>query len=313
MNFHLSFPILPSSFKIQHGNKISLIGSCFSDSMSSHFVNSGFEVNANPFGTVFHPSVIARVISDSMEETDENDLFQRGDLYFSWNAAGKLYGNSSDELKQNILEARSYFRDFLKKCDVLIITFGTAWGYELKSTKKIVANCHKMHADLFEKKLMSVDPELEIWRNLVEKLNRYNPLLKIVFTVSPVRHKKDGLIENNRSKGRLIELVHRLNEITTTNYFPSYEIIIDELRDYRFFKEDRVHPTDEAVNYVWERLEESYFSDHTREIAQKVRQLHVAFDHKSLHPESEDDVVRRERVKVRLKELLRMHPAVYWL
>ncbi len=312
MNFQLKFPIQKSSFQIEYGHKITLIGSCFSDSVSTHFSRSGFEVLSNPFGTIFHPNVIARVLEDSLNGSETVDILQRDDRYFSWDAASKLVGISEIDLKDKFIESRNAFRSFLESSTLFVITFGTAWGYELKSSGKTVANCHKKSSELFEKKLMNVESELVSWQRLIEKLYAVNPELKIVFTVSPVRHKKDGLIENNRSKSRLIELVLRLNETTSTTYFPSYEIIIDELRDYRFFKEDRVHPTDEAVNYVWERFEEVYFSEVSRDLAQKVRQLHAAFAHRSLHPGSTEATRHEDDVNDKFAAMKRAFPAIFW-
>lgn len=311
MDFHLTFPIPPADFEIQHGDPICLIGSCFSDSMSTHFSRSGFDVLSNPFGTLFHPSAIANSIEFALDDTLHPRLFQRSDLFFSWDAASAVFGTSEAEVREKFDAQRSLFAQYLKKAKLVVITFGTAWGYELTETQQIVANCHKMPATHFEKRLMSVEEEIIRWNLLFEKLSLFHPELRIVFTVSPVRHKKDGLVENNLSKARLIELVHRLTGSSGTSYFPAYEIVMDELRDYRFFKEDRVHPTDEAIQYVWNRFEETCFSDATRKLARKVRQLHLSFAHKSLHPDSIETRTHQAAMEEKLKELLREHPGVW--
>lgn len=312
MNFQLNFSIPKSTLEIQHGDKISLMGSCFSDAMHSHFLNAGFEVISNPFGTLFHPNAIADVIESSIDHSKLVNSTQRSDLYFSWDSASNVFGSSDQELNSNVLAARQEYRSYLESTKVLVITFGTAWGYVLKTSGDIVANCHKMPDNLFEKQLMDVNTQLEKWTALIAKIRSFNPELEIIFTVSPVRHRKDGLPENNRSKGRLIELVHLLNEETSTHYFPSYEIVIDELRDYRFFKECRVHPTEEAVQYVWERFGNTFFSKETQELALKVRKLHRTFEHKILHPDSVDSKRHMEVSKKKLLLLGIEHPEIYW-
>jgi hypothetical protein len=319
MDFHLKFAFPSADFKIQHGDRISLLGSCFSDSMQSHFSRSGFDVLSNPFGTIFHPAALANSIEFSLNQSKVPRIFQRGELYFCWDSASVIYGNSETEVRSKLDVQRAVFADYLQSAKCLLVTFGTAWGYELidensslPKDQLVVANCHKMPATHFEKKLMSVANEWSRWQTLILALNAVNPELKIIFTVSPVRHKKDGLIENNQSKARLIELVHRLVESTSAYYFPAYEIVIDELRDYRFFKEDRVHPTDEAVRYVWNRFEETYFSAATQNLAQKVRNLHKLIDHHTLHPASEETRRYVESTKEKLGAVLTEFPDVWW-
>ena len=320
MDFQLPFSIPSSDVRIQHGDRIALLGSCFSDSMQSHFSQSGFDVLSNPFGTIFHPTILANSIEFALMPSKKPRVFQRDELYFSWDGASVIYGKSESEVSAKFDARRTTFEEYLQSAKCLLITFGTAWGYELiagadsvyNEQEGIVANCHKMPATNFQKKLMSVGEEWSRWHSLVLTLKILNPGLNIIFTVSPVRHKKDGLVENNHSKSRLIELVHRLVESTDSHYFPAYEIVIDELRDYRFFKEDRVHPTDEAVRYVWKRFEETYFSASTQELAKNVRQIHLGRAHKSLHPESAESVHHQQATEARLKELMARHPEVHF-
>ncbi len=319
MDFQIPFPIPSSDLRIQHGDRIALLGSCFSDSMKTHFSQSGFDVLSNPFGTIFHPTILANSIEFALITSKEPRILQRDDLYFSWDSANVIFGKSEAEVRAKFEEHRALFADYLLSAKCLLITFGTAWGYELITSDAssamnahgMVANCHKMPGSFFEKKLSFVNKELERWHALISTLKTVNPGLNIIFTVSPVRHKKDGLIENNQSKSRLIELVHRLVVSTDAHYFPAYEIVIDELRDYRFFKEDRVHPTEEAVHYVWNRFEETYFSPTTHQISNTVRQIHLARAHRSLHPESAESVKHQQATEARVKELKAKHPEVF--
>lgn len=312
MNFQLNFPIPKSDLKIKHGDKIALIGSCFSDSMSKHFTKSGFEVVSNPFGTLFHPTALASCLQDVLNDKEHVDVLQRNDLFFSWDSAESLVGSGEQEIIDAVVAKRKEFKEYLKTAKLLVITFGTSWGYHHTELNKVVGNNHKMPASLFTKRLMEVEPELNKWEYIVKRLKGLNSELNVVFTVSPVRHIKDGLVNNNRSKGRLIELVHSVLEEADAEYFPSYEIVVDELRDYRFFKECRIHPNVEAVKYVWNRFEETFCSDETKALSQKVGNLHRTFDHKSIHPDSAESKKHLEVSEEKLAVLKEEYPEIYW-
>ncbi|MFK7784815.1 MAG: GSCFA domain-containing protein [Crocinitomicaceae bacterium] len=312
MNFHLNFPIPKSDLEIKHGDKIALIGSCFSDAMSSHFSKAGFEVLSNPFGTLFHPTVIADCLQNVFNDKEHVDVVERNGLYFSWDSAESLYAPGEDAIMELVVNTRRMLKEYLKTTKLLVITVGTSWGYHHTDLDKIVGNNHKMPAALFTKQLMKAQQESDKWEYIVKRLKRLNPEMHVVFTVSPVRHAKDGLVNNNRSKARLIELVHSVVENSPAEYFPSYEIVIDELRDYRFFKECRVHPTDEAVKYVWERFENTYFSEETQALAKRVRNLHRSLDHRTLHPDSEETKRHLEVTQTKLDLLRKEFPEVWW-
>jgi len=312
MEFHLNFSIPKSTVELKHGDKIALIGSCFSDSMSKQFTKSGFQVASNPFGTLFHPTAMASCLQDVLNDKEHVDVLQRNDLFFSWDSAESVYAKTEQEITDLVIAKRKAFKEYLKSAKLIVITFGTSWGYHHKELDKTVGNNHKMPASLFKRRLMEVDPETNKWQYIVKRLKGLNPELEVVFTVSPVRHVKDGLVDNNRSKARLIELVHSVLEDAEAEYFPSYEIVMDELRDYRFFKECKVHPTDQAVKYVWNRFEETYFNEETQELAKKVRNLHSAFDHRSIHPDSEETRRHLELSQEKLASLKEEFPEVWW-
>jgi hypothetical protein len=310
MEFKLNFDVPQSELQLSHKDSIVLIGSCFSDEMSSYFQKSGFKVESNSFGTIFHPDPIARSLKLSLDDSIKAELFERDGLFFSWSSAGKIYGNSEEELKQEVISRRQKLRTSLKNASVLVVTFGTAWGYRHVELDRVVANCLKAPAKTFQKELSSISNLQEQWNSTIEALKEFNSSLKIIFTVSPVRHKKDGLVENNRSKARLIELVHALTKQEGVSYFPAYEILIDELRDYRFYASDFVHPSKEAVEYVWEKFADFAISPDAMDIAKKVKGLHRELEHKSLYPESAEDKERLERAYQRKEELLRQHPEI---
>jgi len=312
MDFTLHFEIPKAEFSIEHGNEILFIGSCFSDEIASRAKFAGLNVSSNPFGTIFHPSLIARFISESIEYTDSERLLVRDDIHLSWDANSTIYDFSEEALQLKLAKIRADFKGKLLNSKVIYITFGTAGVYKLNNDNQFVANCHKLPSNQFQKELSSVDLLSKEWEETITLMKSINPTLEIVFTVSPVRHSKDGLIENNQSKAILIESIRRLQETTNCSYFPSYEIMIDELRDYRFFKQDRVHPSEEAVDYIWKRFESTYFSDETIDLNAKVIQLRRSFLHKSIHEESIENVSRKENLDVKISSFLNQYENVKW-
>ena len=312
MEFKLNFEIRESLLNLTHKDSIVLIGSCFSDEMAFHFQESGLNVLSNPFGTVFHPMPILNEINASLFKDEDIEVYHFNDLFFSWNASGKIYGHSEDELRLKILNERDELYRTLKEASLLVLTFGTSKGYRNKLLNTMVANCHKAPIGYFQYELSEVQDMYLEWSTLLERLKEFNPGLRIIFTVSPVRHKKDGLIENNQSKARLIELVHQLSEKEGVDYFPSYEILIVELRDYRFYANDLVHPSKEAVRYIWDKFEKCIFSKETQLLSDKVRKILNSERHVSLYPESENDQRRIIQLKEERKLLLEKYPEVYW-
>lgn len=310
--FYLSFSVPSQEHKINHKEPILFLGSCFSDDIAAKAQFNGFKVDSNPFGTVFHPLALGRFLLDCLtKKKTEEFIFQREELFFTFNASTTVYATSQNVLIDTLTELRYNWLEQLKTASHLFVTFGTAWGYEHKESQILVANCHKLPSQQFEKKLTSSNEISEVWKEIVKKLNALNPNLTVCFTVSPVRHVKDGLIENNQSKAILIEAIRGLIENSSANYFPSYEIVMDELRDYRFFKLDRVHPNDEAIEYVWQRFESTYCSDETIELSRKVKHLKLALSHKSLHPESQETSVHKKRVEQLCNEFKAAYPFIF--
>lgn len=309
MKFQLEIPDFKADYNLKHGEGVVLLGSCFSDSMLPHFSSNGFRALSNPFGTIFHPIALGQVLSDAIEQNPQAIAGERDGLWFDWRFSGKFFGDSEEELQSRVQIQLAHCFLELRSARLLVVTFGTAWAYYRKG--HVVGNCHKMPQDEFEKKLSDVDEMLDVWADLLPRILEMNPELQVIFTVSPVRHIKDGLVENNRSKARLVELSHQLSEEFGA-YFPSYEIVTDVLRDYRFFKEDMVHPTDQAVRIVWDHFTESLFNDETKELCKNVHQLNQMIHHKSLHPESKEDQRRVELIAEKKQALLRKNPMIYF-
>lgn len=305
-HFFLNFTIPSSSIQFKHGDGILLTGSCFSDEIANKLKLSGHSVYSNPHGTIFHPSILAFNLMDCLNENKDERIFERDGHFYSWNASTLISGKSEAELQEKLLRLKLEYRQKLETSKVLIVTFGTAWGYELAENQEIVANCHKMPTQLFNKFLSSPYELVQDWILALEQIRAINPDIHIIFTVSPVRHSKDGLIENNLSKARLLEAVHQLCLEENTSYFPSYELVIDVLRDYRFYKEDRVHPNHEAIQFVWEKFEQTYLIKSTIELNRSVEKINKF----AQHIPSGNEEKHHELINTKRKELSDKHSEV---
>lgn len=311
--FFIPFDVPISSFEVKHGDQLLFLGSCFSDEMSRKSVYYGFNVLSNPFGTIFHPEVIARNLKDALNENLNSErTLKRNDLFFSWDASGTVFGYSEKEVTEKINSQKDILKNAILKSKVVYITFGTAWGYRLNESGLLVANCHKVNASSFTKELADVDALENSWLQTIELMQKVNPALNIVFTVSPVRHIKDGLVENNQSKSILIELVRRLKAKQSASYFPSYEIMMDELRDYRFYKKDLVHPSEEAIDYIWNKFQSCYFSSETITLNKTIERYRLADHHKSLYENSQDYIQFKSKIEKEKEVFLSEYKEVVW-
>ena len=305
--FTIDFPIPVSDFNLDLGDKLVFLGSCFSEEISNKFRNAGFDVLSNPFGIIFHPTAIVQILSI---EDFEYTVFERDGLWFSWVASTTIYSTTKEGLISLLIKQRNLLIGFLKEAQCIFITLGTAFEYRLIESNQLTANCHKMPSTLFDKKLTPLQ-ELEAeWQQGIVKIKEYNPSIQIVFTISPVRHIRDGIIENNRSKARLFELVSGL--LNNTSYFPSYEIVIDKLRDYRFYKSDGVHPNELAINYIWEKITKWVFSDDVIKVVKEVEKLRLLFAHRPIHPESISTQKMEQSKNQKLIQFLNQYPTVVW-
>ena len=268
--FYLSFSIPELRPELSHSKGLAFLGSCFSDEIAAKASYTGFHAVSNPVGTVFHPLALERFLSNCFIENPIERLDSVDDRFISWDASSKFCKGNRWGLLTKLTETRKAFKQALGSSSHLFITFGTAWAYVLNEDGMIVSNCHKAPGDRFTKTLTESDEIVRVWIPMIEELNRLMPDLKVVFTVSPVRHIRDGMVQNNQSKAVLLDAVRQICEQTESVYFPSYEIVIDELRDYRFFKQDRIHPSEEAIDYVWSRLVESACTHETNALMEEI-------------------------------------------
>lgn len=263
MNFRTVVPIKKSIDRIGYYDTILSIGSCFAVNISKRLDYYKFQTTSNPFGILFHPLAIEKIINKALKNTffTENDFFQHNNLWHCFDFHSELSQRSIQEIQKVSNEKLTVLNNSLREIDFLFITLGTAWIYE-HHHKGVVANCHKLPQTYFSKRLLSIEEIESCLQSIVQQVKDVNPKLKIVFTVSPVRHLKDGFTENQISKSHLISGLHSLlRKNTCCSYFPSYEIMMDELRDYRFYADDMLHPSEFAVNYIWERFVETFIDD----------------------------------------------------
>lgn len=269
---------------------------------------NGLKCQTNPFGTIFHPIPLGRFIIETINGNFRERGFQNQSEFYSWDASTVISGSTELELNEKLAEMRKEWLVHLSTCKVLFITFGTSWGYWKNDI--VVANCHKRPSNEFSKKLSSTQDIVDFYKVVIETLKEYNPELRIIFTVSPVRHVRDGLIENNQSKSVLIEVIRQLIELYDVQYFPSYEIVVDELRDYRFFSKDRVHPSQEAIDYVWERMMDVFCSENTKGLMKKIESFRKLEQHRPMNMSAEQMIQHKRRISELRMELLKENPEI---
>jgi hypothetical protein len=312
VEFQLKFKIPDINPKISFSDKIIFLGSCFSDEMSLLAKQHGFQVVSNPFGTLFHPLVLAQNILDSLHGNVEVNVAKKNDVYLDYNCSGKVYAMNEAELKKKVIAIRNEFKNDLKNASHLLVTFGTAFAYYLNETQQVVGNCHKQPAQSFTKYLTRIEEIVSKWNEVVMEIKRFNPKIQICFTVSPVRHIKDGLHENNLSKSTLLLAISQLQSASDLSYFPSFELVKDVLRDYRFFKEDLTHPNQQAIQFVWVQFMESFLTSEIKEIAIKVSELKLAKNHRIQYPESEMAKKFVFQLEESRTKLAKEYPEICW-
>jgi hypothetical protein len=288
MDFHLEFSPKPFEVKIKHQHKLLLIGSCFTEQIGSKLANHKFVVLDNPNGILFNPASISKSISSYInnKQYSESDLFYQNECWNSWEHHSRFSNPDKEKCLAVINESQTTAHNFLKQADWLLITLGSAFVYQLDNNE-VVANCHKVPTDKFVKRLLSVTEVFSDLDRMVAETKAFKPNIKIIFTISPVRHLRDGFVENNRSKATLIQAVHQLTEKNENClYFPAYELIIDDLRDYRFFAEDMVHPNYAATNYVWEKFVTTCIDEPSQQLMKEIAIIAAAKNHKPFNPTS---------------------------
>lgn len=310
MKFHLAFTPKPFSTTILHREELFLIGSCFTENIGTKLKQHKFSVIENPHGILFNPISIVQSISSYIENKQytEADLFYQNECWNSWDHHSRFSHPDKVTCLQAINRSQQFAHESILKADWILITVGSAFAYALQNGQ-VVANCHKVPTDKFNKKLLSVAEVETAFKQMLDNLSSVNPYAKIIFTISPVRHLRDGFVENNRSKSTLIQAVHSLVD-THENvfYFPAYELVIDDLRDYRFYAEDMVHPNYAATNYVWEKFVPTCIDASSQQLMAAINLINAAKSHRPFNPSSEQ---HKKFLKINLSNVLQLaqqHP-----
>jgi hypothetical protein len=289
MKFQTEVKIESLNNKINYNYNLLFLGSCFSGNIGNKFSERLFKTLVNPFGVIFNPISIFKLIERAIDRKyfEEDDWIFRNERWLNLDLHSDLSNTDLNEAIHNSNNLIDFVAVFIKNTDYLFLTFGTAWIYEFKYDNKLVANCHKIPQKEFEKRILTVLEIIEYGEKIINKLKILNNKLQIVFTVSPVRHWADGAHNNNLSKSTLHLAINELLKIKDTHYFPSYELVIDQLRDYRFYDRDFVHPNKIATDFVWEKLSEYWIEETTQKEILETEKLIAAANHRPFNQKSE--------------------------
>lgn len=291
MELYTYIHIPKAPFQFSCTEHMMLLGSCFAENIGTRLSEDKFNVDINPFGTLYNPASIAAAVRMLLhpERFTARDLLQHEGVYHSFAHHSRFSSTSETECLENINDRLFASAGEFRKTAYLVVTLGTAYVYRLKSSRKVVANCHKLPEKMFDRSMLSVAEIVSEWKELLLSVWEQNPEMKILFTVSPIRHWKDGAHGNQLSKATLLLAVDELQTAYPERiaYFPAYEIMMDELRDYRFYATDMLHPSELAVDYIWERFTENFLSDETKGILKEWAEIQKAINHRPFQPESD--------------------------
>ncbi|HEY4151396.1 MAG TPA: GSCFA domain-containing protein [Chitinophagaceae bacterium] len=311
MEFQLPIQINNLPDPISYKDKLLLTGSCFTEHIGNKLEELKFSVLQNPHGILFDPHSVADSLVSYVHNRQytADDLVYLNELWQSWQHHSIFSNINKDECLRLINESQARAHAFLKQADWIIITLGSSFSYRLAENGLPVANCHRAPAQAFRKHLMSIEEINTVLDNCIHQLFHFNPKLRILFTVSPVRHLRDGVVENNRSKARLIEVVHHLvGKFDRLFYFPAYELVIDVLRDYRFYDIDMAHPNYPATEFVLEKFRQHFIDERSRQLMEEIKKIVTARKHRPLQPGTQAHRQFLYTHLVKAKELQEKHP-----
>ncbi|WP_439128414.1 GSCFA domain-containing protein [Polaribacter sp.] len=314
MNLQTQLPLKKETRNpIDYKSKIVLLGSCFSENIGNKLNYYKFQATQNPFGILFHPKAIENLVTKAinLEMYGEDDFLFKNERWHCFDAHSSLSTIDKKELLNNLNTTISSTKEKLETASHIIITLGTSWVYRYIETNTVVANCHKIPQKKFLKEILSVDEISESLEAIVSLIQGINKNVTLLFTVSPVRHLKDGFVENMQSKSHLIAAIHNvINPRNSTHYFPSYDIMMDELRDYRFYAEDMIHPNPTAINYIWEKFVATWFSEEALSTMQKIETIQKGISHKPFNEDSDQHKQFLNNLEDKKKEISKQFPFI---
>lgn len=311
MIFRTELSISPSNYHIQHTDEIITVGSCFSQHIGHRLQKYKFKCISNPFGTVFNPVSISRVIQMACtnEKVQSASLAKTHGIWVHPDFHSTLSHWDQKIAVKNINDTISSIHIAIKSAKYLFITLGTSWAYRQKSNDQIVANCHKMEASSFLKVNIDIEEGYKALFTSFQTLMKINPEISIILTISPVRHIKDGIVENSISKARLHGMAEKLmSYFDNISYFPAYEWMIDDLRDYRFYDADMIHPNEVAVDYIWNKFADHYFCADVKLLNKKIEVIALALQHRPSQPTSPEHLTFCKKQLENINELIQKHP-----
>ena len=297
---------------ISYHSKVLMMGSCFVEHIGDKLDLYNFQVSQNPFGIIFNPEALYLIIERALND----QLFTIDDVFESDNGVWSSYyvhsslNQLSPEALLDLLNSKlRELKERIQGGTHIVFSYGTSWGYRLKSNNQLVANCHKQPQNHFQKTLLSVEESKRIIEKTVKLIRDCNPNVEMIFTVSPVRHTKDGIVENSLSKAHLLAAVHsNKTQFKGLYYFPSYEILIDQLRDYRFYEDDMIHPSNLAVNIIWNTFKSVWIDDNSFDLMHKIEGIKKRLNHKPFQPNSEAHIKFTEALNQEINELQIQYP-----
>ena len=320
MQFRTQIPIPKSNFLIDYNSKIVSLGSCFAENIAEKLDYFKFENTCNPFGIIFNPVSIEKIIHKAVNQElfTEKDIFFHNERWHCFDVHSDLSNMNKEELLNDLNQLLQSTKQQLQEATHIIITYGTSWVYRNIATNQIVANCHKVPQKEFSKEILSVETIEKSIQNTMNFIQKINPNVSFIFTVSPVRHLKDGFVENQLSKAHLISAIHQILKISIGvppsgaegAYFPSYEIMMDELRDYRFYAEDMIHPNTVAIDYIWERFSETTISEESHSIMKEVETIQKGLQHRPFNPNSESHQQFLSKLQDKITRLQKRFPKI---
>jgi hypothetical protein len=312
MKFRTEINCPAVSNQLDHHSSLVLLGSCFSEHMEGKFQYFKFDTFANPFGILFNPKAIETAVRSCVENGcySKENLLKHGELWLSLNHHSKFDNRDPKQVLDNINKNIAVGHRALREATHVIITLGTSWVYKWKENNSIVGNCHKIPQKSFNKELLSSEEIVGSLRQIAHLIRSINKNASFIFTVSPVRHLKDGFIENTLSKSLLHKAIHEVKKEIDADYFPAYEIMMDDLRDYRFYKKDLVHPNEMAIDYIWELFKESWISESSRQIMIEIDDIQKSLAHRAFDASSEAHIKFLKKTEQKIELLKKKLPEI---
>ena len=312
--FRTAIELPEGKHSITHRSRLLLAGSCFAGNIGAMLADRKFRIESNPFGILYNPLSIAtmltRVIDGEEFTASSPEIFEHGGKWHSILHHSDFSQNSKEQLLETINSRLAKAHNAAKECDIVIVTLGTAYAYTRTSDNAVVGNCHKLPASTFTRRLLDIEEIANAMSTVIDRFRSINPQIKFMFTISPIRHLRDGAHDNQKSKATLLLATDRIMSLYPDNtlYFPAYEILLDELRDYRFYADDMVHPSSVAVGYIWECFGKCYFNDSTARLNNEVEQIIRGMEHRPFDATSEASKGFLENLIKKIEAIEKRHP-----